>query len=274
MDIFPFQNAGENQRTDTEHAGNRVIYTMKSFGQPQQKGDTADHQRLFFKQAPGAQLFFEHRHLEFGIGPEDQVGDPDGSRYGNQGTGQGIFDPVEKCDFEAGEFLQKCSSNHAASAAHQRSHATGRAGKCQRDEHKTGGAGVGLDADRAHQRQHGDDADSRGGGIVYKCGRYAQADGQNKSKANHAAAGLFYDKIAQAFGQPGLVQRNGEDQTAHNENDDRVHIGRPGLFDIRDPHDHQKDTDTNGRNFERDRLRHEQKNQYHQDRQKALGSRR
>ena len=64
---------------------------------------------------------------------------------------------------------------------------------------------------------------------------------------------------------------DGEDQAAHDEDHDRVHIGCPRGLDIRDSEGHQRHTNTDGGDFQRNRLGYKQEDQYRQNGQKPLG---
>ena len=82
---------------------------------------------------------------------------------------------------------------------------------------------------------------------------------------------FFNDEETEPFGESGLVERDGKDQTAHDKHHHGMHIRRPGGFDVAYSHHDQRDPDDNGRDFERYRFNHEQKDQHDQNCQKSHG---
>ena len=100
--------------------------------------------------------------------------------------------------------------------------------------------------------------------------RYAEAHGDDKRKLGNARPRLLYNEFSKPHCNPRLIQGDGEDQAAHNKDDHRMHIRRPGLFDGRNLHDYKKNCNADGRDLKRDRFRHKEKDQYYKDCEKPV----
>ena len=106
---------------------------------------------------------------------------------------------------------------------------------------------------------------------MHEHGGQPETSTDDESEADHIAAGLLNDKMPQSFRQPGFIQGDGKDKTAHDKDDNGVHVRRPGGFRINDPHEDKGCADEDRRDFQGDRLRQEEEDQYGQNRQEAHG---
>ena len=269
VDVGPPQYADDHQGCDAYHPGDRVVDAVDALGEPRAENEEESRDGPFLQRRQGAGIALVLRQLIRRVGTEDEVDHEHRRGHGNQRQRKGELDPVEEADLDAGELLQEGRGNHAATAADQGRHPAAGAGERERQKHEAGGVGVGFDPRGAHQRDHGGDADGGGRGVVQHPRRQPEADGEDEGEPDHAGAGPFRDGVAEPFGQPGLLQSDGEDQAAHDEDHHRVHVGRPGGRQVDDVEGDQQDADHDGGDLERDRLDHEEKDQRREHGEKA-----
>lgn len=86
---------------------------------------------------------------------------------------------------------------------------------------------------------------------MHEGGYDTESHGDDKGKAHNAVSSLFYDKISKSSGKSCLFQGDGKDQAPHDKYYLRVHIRRPGRFNITDSNENQKHCNADGRNLKR-----------------------